>query len=204
MTTEKLAKSLQRLLALAKTGLVYATNPYDEERYQEILTEIGQVMQGVSNLETAELSDLLRPTVAYNTPLVDVRAFIVKDDRVLLVKDSLSQEGWALPGGFCEVGLSPVENVLKEVKEETGHEASILRLLAVFDTNHWQFQSKQYVKLVYHCQLGEGEFVPNHEVSDLAYFALDDLPNLSTKRITAEQIRILWDCYQNHKATYSD
>lgn len=201
--TTTVAKSLQRLLAIAKTGLVYAKTPYDKERYQDILEQVGQLSEQLTTLDSSELTELLRPTTTYNTPLVDVRAFIVKDDKVLLVKDRLSQEGWALPGGFCEVGFSPQANVLKEVKEETGYAASVRRLLAVFDTNQWQLQSKQYVKLVYHCELGEGHFVANHEVSDLAYFSMANLPQLSTKRVTAQQLTVLWECYC-HDTTYSD
>ncbi|KXT81152.1 Phosphohydrolase (MutT/nudix family protein) [Streptococcus oralis] len=52
-----------------------------------------------------------------------------------------------MPGGFGEVGYSPTENILKEIKEETGFTAKVERLLAVFDTNRFQLQSKQYAKV---------------------------------------------------------
>lgn len=44
--------------------------------------------------------------------------------------------------GFGEVGYSPTENILKEIEEETGFKAKVERLLAVFDTNRFQLQSK--------------------------------------------------------------
>ena len=64
--------------------------------------------------------------------------------------------------GLCQVGLvsrlSPAENILKEIEEETGFEAKVERLLAVFDTNRFQLQSKQYAKFVFECKLLDGQF----------------------------------------------
>ena len=83
---------------------------------------------------------------------------------------SQGEETWALPGGFGEVGYSPTENILKEIQEETGYSARVIRLLAVFDTNRYQLQSRQYVKLVFECELLDGSFQQNQEISDLAFF----------------------------------
>ena len=45
--------------------------------------------------------------------------------------------GWALPGGWAEIGLSLKENVEKEVAEESGYAVHADRLIAVLDTNFW-------------------------------------------------------------------
>ena len=68
------------------------------------------------------------------------------------------EETWALPGGFGEVGILLKKNILKEIQEETGYSARVIRLLAVFDTNRYQLQSRQYVKLVFECELLDGSF----------------------------------------------
>lgn len=39
------------------------------------------------------------------------------------------REYWTLPGGGVEMGESPLEAIVREVKEETGLEAKVLRLL---------------------------------------------------------------------------
>ncbi len=41
---------------------------------------------------------------------------------------------------------------LKEIEEETGFKAKVERLLAIFDTNRFQLQSKQYAKFVFESQ----------------------------------------------------
>ena len=109
-----------------------------------------------------------------------------------------------MPGGFGEVGYSPTENILKEIEEETGFKAKVERLLAVFDTNRFQLQSKQYTKFVFGCKLLDGQFQENQEIADLQFFAIDQLPNLSEKRITKEQIELLWQVYQGQREQYLD
>ena len=102
------------------------------------------------------------------------------------------------------VGLSPKENIIKEVQEETGFNVSVSRLLAIFDTNKFQFQSKQYAKLVFECQIEDENFQPNTEIEELAFFDIQSLPELSSKRTTKEQLEILWEIYQGDREQYLD
>lgn len=203
METREAAKIVQRLLAITDTGLTFASNEFDRERYADIRDSLGQLLGQISDLDEKELSDLLRPTDFYATPLVDVRAFIVHQGKVCLVRGQ-EEDTWALPGGFCEVGLSPKENILKEIQEETGFKANVSRLLAVFDTNKFQFQSKQYVKLVFECQLEEGAFQPNSEIAELDFYEPQNLPALSENRTTKEQLTLLWEIYQDQRDQYVD
>ena len=203
MGTSDTALILQRLLAITDTGLSFAASDFDRERYADIRDNLNQLLSETSHLEPDELSDLLRPTDFYATPLVDVRAFIVQQGKICLVRGQ-QEETWALPGGFCEVGLSPKENIVKEIQEETGFQASVVRLLAVFDSNKFQPQSKQYVKLVFECRLEEGDFQPNLEISELNFFDPQNLPLLSEKRITKEQMQLLWEIYQGKREQYLD
>jgi mutator protein len=105
---------------------------------------------------------------------------------------------------LIESVLSPKENIVKEVQEETGFNVSVSRLLAIFDTNKFQFQSKQYAKLVFKCQIEDGDFQPNAEIEELAFFDIQSLPELSSKRTTKEQLEILWEIYQGDREQYLD
>lgn len=203
METSDITLILQRLLAITDTGLSFAASEFDRERYADIRDNLNQLLSETSHLDREELSNLLRPTDFYATPLVDVRAFIVQQGKICLVRGQ-QEKTWALPGGFCEVGLSPKENIVKEIQEETGFKASVSRLLAVFDSNKFQPQSKQYVKLIFECQLEEGDFHPNLEIAELNFFDPQDLPILSEKRTTEEQLRLLWEIYQGKREQYLD
>lgn len=150
MVSNNVLKDIQRLISITNTGLAFSKDPFDQERYQDIREILQDLVRETTDLNSQELSDLFRPTNYYDTPLIDVRAWIVKDRKLCLVKGQ-GEETWALPGGFGEVGYSPKENILKEIQEETGYVARVNRLLAVFDTNRYQLQSRQYVKLVFEC-----------------------------------------------------
>ncbi|KEQ44655.1 NUDIX domain protein [Streptococcus mitis] len=203
MKTSDFVKYLQRMIALTDTGLTFTKDPFDRERYEDLRSLLSEMLNQVSDLDADEVVELLKPTSAYATPLMDVRAWIVEDEKICLVRGQ-GENDWALPGGFGEVGYSPTENILKEIEEETGFEAKVERLLAVFDTNRFQLQSKQYAKFVFECKLLDGQFQENQEIADLQFFAIDQLPALSEKRITKEQIEILWQVYQGQREQYLD
>ena len=203
MNASDFAKYLQRMIALTDTGLTFTKDPFDRERYEDLRDLLSEMLNQASDLNSEEVAEVFKPTSAYSTPLMDVRAWIVEDEKICLVRGQ-GENDWALPGGFGEVGYSPIENILKEIEEETGFEAKVERLLAVFDTNRFQLQSKQYAKFVFECKLLDGQFQKNQEIADLQFFAIDQLPVLSEKRITKEQIEILWQVYQGQKEQYLD
>jgi len=203
MSTTNFAKALQRMLAITDTGLTYTRDPFDSERYEDLRQILSSVLQDQTELDQEELTAILKPTASYATPLMDVRAWIVQDQKICLVRGQ-GEDTWALPGGFGEVGYSPKENIRKEVQEETGFSAEVGSLLAVFDTNRFQLQNKQYAKFVFDCQLLDGHFQENQEIAELEFFNIKNLPPLSEKRITQEQMEILWQVYQGEREQYVD
>ena len=203
MSTTDFAKALQRMLAITDTGLTYTRDPFDRERYEDLRQILSSILQDQTELDQDELTAILKPTGSYATPLMDVRAWIVQDQKICLVRGQ-GEDTWALPGGFGEVGYSPKENIRKEVQEETGFTAEVGSLLAIFDTNRFQLQNKQYAKFVFDCQLLDGQFQENQEIAELEFFNIENLPPLSEKRITQEQMEILWQVYQGEREQYVD
>ncbi|MDO4681065.1 MAG: NUDIX hydrolase N-terminal domain-containing protein [Aerococcus sp.] len=182
-------QKIRRLIAIAQSGRYYGHDAFDIERYEEM-------MAVATELLTADHKELYRRLEAdegYATPKIDVRAFIQNEaGEILLVQDKRTKE-WSLPGGYAEVNVSPTENVIKEVNEETGLIATAAQLAGVFDTNKRSDipQSFQYYKLIFRCEVADGEFQENLETSAMDYFALDALPTLSLVRTTTEQLQIV-------------
>ena len=86
------------------------------------------------------------------------------------------------------------ENIEKEVLEETGLVVTAKELLAVYDTDKRKDipQLFQYYKMIFSCEILENHpFEKNIETSNCAYFSLDNLPPLSIKRTTKEQLMAL-------------
>ena len=203
MSATDFAKAIQRMLAITDTGLTYTKDTFDRERYEDLRQILSNVLQETTDLNQEELTAILKPTASYATPLMDVRAWIIQDQKICLVRGQ-GEDTWTLPGGFGEVGYSPKENIRKEVQEETGFSAEVGSLLAVFDTNRFQLQNKQYAKFVFDCQLLDGQFQENQEIAELEFFDIKNLPPLSEKRITQEQMEILWQVYQGEREQYVD
>ena len=191
------------MLAITDTGLTYTEDPFDHERYEDLRQILWSLLQDQTELNQEELTAIFQPSGSYATPLMDVRAWIVQDQKICLVRGQ-GEDTWALPGGFGEVGYSPKENIRKEIQEETGFFSEVGSLLAVFDTNRFQLQNKQSAKFVCDCQLLDGRFQENQEVAELGFFNIENLPPLSEKRITKEQMDILWQVYQGEREQYID
>lgn len=190
--TSYMLNQYRRLLAIADAGLYYGRDQFDQERYAEIRSIALELLNELNSEPLEKIVGLVNSNEGYPTPKVDVRAFIKQEGKILLVEDIISKE-WSLPGGYAEVGISPKENIVKEVLEETGLEVTVNGLKAVFDTNLRQDipQLFQYYKLVFSCTIIGGQFVENSETSNTAFFDLDQLPKLSEKRTTKEQLALL-------------
>ena len=189
-----LLNQYRRLLVIAEAGLYYGKDAFDRERYTEIRSIALDLLNDLTEESLEKLQTIVDRSEGYPTPKVDVRAYIKQGKKVLLVEDTITKE-WSLPGGYAEVGISPKENILKEVLEETGLEVEVDKLKAVFDTNLRQDipQLFQYYKLVFSCTIIGGEFTENNETSNMAFFDLDQLPKLSKQRTTKKQLMLLND-----------
>lgn len=184
-----LLNSQRQMLALIQSGLHYTKEPFERDRYEKLEKILLQQMAATTQTKVADLTAALTQDQGYITPKVDVRALIVKNQQILLVQDKPTQ-AWSLPGGFADVGYTPTENIIREVAEETGLQVTVQGLLDVFDTAKRTDipQPFQYYKFVFACQPVAGHFTENIETDQIAYFALDQLPNLSLNRTTKEQL----------------
>lgn len=179
----------RRLLALSQNGLHFTPLEYDRERYREIIDIALRLLQTESHA-----AEVLRQAWfvedGYATPKIDVRGAIFRDDRVLLVRET--QDGkWTLPGGWADVNDSPAYAVEKEIEQESGFTARAVKLAALYDRNKHEHPPYLFHawKVFFICEVLGGEPRMSNETDGVEFFALDALPELSTGRSTAAQIR---------------
>ena len=77
----------QRFQAIGQTGLTYAKDPYDRERYEELIRLASSMMAGPEPENAGLACDLLKLERGYATPKVDVRAAIFQEQKILLVRE---------------------------------------------------------------------------------------------------------------------
>jgi ADP-ribose pyrophosphatase YjhB (NUDIX family) len=126
----------------------------------------------------------------YATPKVDVRGAVIENDRVLLVKEAVDGL-WTLPGGYADVGISPSENVVKEIWEEASIRVSATGLYGIRHKAKHEYDpdTRDLYKLFFVCEkLDDREPAPGVETSAVGFFGLDSLPPLSRGRVIEKDI----------------
>ena len=125
-------KWAKQLAALAQNGLTYSDNVYEIERYEQIRRIAAEMMSAGFELDAKTFLELFPREKGYETPKVDVRGVVFRDEKILLVREKLDG-GWTLPGGWADPCQTPSEAVVREVFEESGFEARVVKLAAVYD-----------------------------------------------------------------------
>lgn len=189
------AKEIQ---AIAQTGLTYAKDVYDIERYQALRELSVDILANYTFESKEKIRLAFAGEEGYCTPKVDIRGVIFQDGKILLVREKLDGN-WALPGGWGDIGLSPSEVAVKEIAEESGYQAEAVRLLAVLDKKFHHHPPEPYhvYKFFILCRITGGEAAEGVETSAVGFFAEDELPELSQERNTEQQLKTLFEFLKN-------
>jgi ADP-ribose pyrophosphatase YjhB (NUDIX family) len=189
---------IKRIQALAQSGLAYSDNLYDIERYRELRAISVEMAALIADTPVERIRGLFDGENGYQTPKLDVRGVILRSGRMLFVREKIDGR-WTLPGGWADIGLSPRENVVKEVWEEAGLEVMPLRLLAVIDKKfHPHPPSPWHTwKLFILCSDPGGEPKTGPETLDVRFFGPEEIPELSATRITPGQVEMMFRLASN-------
>ncbi|MEL6593550.1 MAG: NUDIX hydrolase [Bacteroidota bacterium] len=180
----------QQLQAIAQEGLNYTEGPFDRIRYERLRDLASRIVADHTEMPHQKVLDLWASYARYPTPKIDVRAVVVRDNQILLVKEQDNQL-WSMPGGWADIGLTPSENAVKEVQEETGLIVRAQRLLALWDKKmhpHAPPELDYSYKIAIHCVVEGGEIRESVETTEIRWFEADALPPLSVNRNTESQI----------------
>ena len=181
----------KRLQSLASTGLHYSNDDFDRERYNEIAAIANQMLAALGDVPVERIQELVSDFAkGYATPKIDVRGAVFRNRKVLLVKEA-SDGLWTLPGGFADVGLSPADNIEKEIREEAMIEVSARAVYGIRHKARHEYDPdvRDFYKLFFLCEMESGaDPRPGPEVTDVGFFGLDELPPLSTSRVLEKDI----------------
>lgn len=177
----------ESLAAVAMTGLGFTESQYEAERFEEIMKIAGDIKAAVdeeSEIEDAEghvhewMKQIGKGVPGYQTPKVAVGAAVSNDAGELLLIQRSDSGVWLYPTGWCDVGYSAAEVVVKEVEEETGIEVEPVRLIAVLDGLRLGMSRIPIYSLLFHCRAIGGSLKPHPlEVTDVGWFTEDNLPS---------------------------
>jgi len=115
--------------------------------------------------------------IYYENPLpVAVCVVKNKQGKIFAAKRNINPglNKWALPGGFVEITETPEKACLRELKEETGLNGKIKRLLGIYVQ-----KNKLYGTLLvigYEVRVLRDKISLNNELKEAAFFSKQDLP----------------------------
>ncbi len=127
-------------------------------------------------------------------PSITVDGVIIKDGKILLIKrkNEPFKGAWALPGGFVEYGETVEKAVLREVKEETGMDAKIKKLVGVY-SDPARDPRGHTISIVFLLE-AEGRSKAGSDAKEAKFFDLNDLPSLAF-----DHKKIIEDAIQTYK-----
>ena len=172
----------QEIFSLSQSGLTYSVNEYDRERYKRLQEITAEIIASQSIVSKESVLDSFSMQAGYITPKVDVRGAVIRDGKILLIQER-ADGNWAMPGGWADLGNSPASVAEREVWEESGFRVKAEKVVAVIDANRLEpMEFYHAYKIIFLCQLLDGEPHTNYETLAVDFFDPDHLPPLSVYR----------------------
>ena len=194
MADNKWLEWAKELQFLSQCALAYCKDQYDVERFERIREISAEMVSEIGDIPLDQVKATFCAGTGYQTPKLDTRAAVIKDDKILLVQEANGK--WALPGGWVDYDNTIRSNAVKEVLEEAGMIVEPVRVIALFDhnkRNHTNYPSNICSVYVL-CEYRSGSFSPNMETIGCGFFVRDRIPErLETRKTTREQIDL---CFQ--------
>ena len=188
ISEKTLLRWAEALAGVARTGLGFTESLYERERFEEVLKIAGDIkaaaqfgLEGVADADgivVEWMKEVGRGLAGYATPKVAVGAAVTNEHGELLLIQRADSGVWLYPTGWCDVGYSAPEVVVKEVLEETGIEVEPVRLIGVLDGMRLGASRIPLYSLLFFCRATGGSLnIHPLECTDAGWFTRDNLPS---------------------------
>ena len=182
--------------SIAKIGLTFSKDPYAIDNYKE-LNELSKEM-----LEKFCDVKFDRPSMfehdIYPTPSISSRTIITNDKGEILLVREANSGLWSMPGGWADLYDSPSKAAFNEVSQEAGIEPKIVRLVALLERTPFKSSKNvpEYV-MVFEGSIDNKKFHEHcHETTDVKFFPMDQLPEMSRK-MSKDELDRIFEAYRN-------
>lgn len=185
---------LDSIQTIARNGLRYPTSEFDKERYERLLELTTKTYSELLSAPEEFIKERFRDEIGYITPKVGTDAAIFNESGEILLMERSDGSGWCLPSGFVEPNESPVEGIIREVREETGLEIKVNKLVGVFTRKPSASMGVHtIVSIVHLCEIIGGQLKTSHESLALKYWSLNSMENWhATHEINARAAYKMW------------
>ncbi len=190
---------LDELTMIARNGLTFATDPYDQARYQRLLELAAMYYGQTLDLPTADVQRRFQSQLGRVTPRIGANAAIFDDVGRIVLMQRPDTYRWCLPGGLTDVIELPIETAVREAHEEVGLTVVATDLVGIYVEHAGREHGPHaLITLVYLCAYQGGSLCGSSESADLQYWQIEDVPQWSSihQRFAAEAYN-LWRMRQS-------
>ena len=201
MKYEEFYDFVVKVHAIAKIGLTYSKDPYAIDNYKELNELSKEMLEKFMDVKFDKPSMFTKEV--YPTPNISVRTLIGNEkNQILLVREAITGF-WSFPGGWAELYDSPKEAAYNEVVQETGVKPEIVRLIGVLNRLPHKTDKPvpEYV-IIFEGKVSDNDYSKHcHEISDVKFFDIDNLPEMS-KKLSKAELDMIFDAYKNKKVIF--
>ena len=131
---------------------------------------------------------------AYRNPFPTVDIIIEVDEGIVLIKRKNPPHGWALPGGFVDYGESLEASAVREAKEETSLDITLVSELGAYSEP--DRDPRMHTITVVFIAKAQGEPRAADDAAEVGVFRQDTLP----EKLAFDHGRILRDYFASRKS----
>ena len=180
-------QAIGKRLGMPSGDLLGTLGSLNDGRGRELVSidgdEVDLTLEGVEALLTFELKRRMldeQMDHMWRKPYLTTDGVLIESGKVLLVRRGKepAKGAMALPGGIVEYGERLEDCVVREVREETGLETRVLRLIGIF-SDPGRDPRGHFVSAFYELERTGGELVAGDDAAETGFYPLDRLPQLA-------------------------
>ncbi len=119
-----------------------------------------------------------------NSLVVGSSAVVVDEEGRILLQRRSDSGNWALPGGTMDIGETFGQSAIREVKEETGFDVRIERIVGIYSDPGHVFayedgEVRQEFNICLACMITGGELAVSSESTDVRFFSFEEVSDLT-------------------------
>ena len=129
-----------------------------------------------------------------NSLVVGSSAVVVDSDGRILLQRRSDSGNWALPGGVMEIGETLAESAVREVKEETGLDVRIERIVGIYSDPGHVFayddgEVRQEFSICVASAITGGSLLVSSESTDVRFFTSEEISDIQIHESVLKRIR---------------